>query len=124
MRAQQATIDNHSRQATVLIRRSYQVTGQQPRVDTYIPTELQYELEEHLAGHTQKTQVNESSNPLSHGQRGLDGQNIPPIVQPNNTDNYVPDHVLRGPHVTQVGQQEGQVNPLVQAQIDQLKSLV
>uniref|UniRef100_A0A803P9V6 Retrotransposon gag domain-containing protein n=1 Tax=Cannabis sativa TaxID=3483 RepID=A0A803P9V6_CANSA len=41
---------------------------------------------------------------LNH-KRDLDCQNIPPTIQPNNADKYVPNRILRDPHVTQVGQQ-------------------
>uniref|UniRef100_A0A803NM15 Uncharacterized protein n=1 Tax=Cannabis sativa TaxID=3483 RepID=A0A803NM15_CANSA len=80
MRAQHEAIINRSRQATVLIRRAYQLTRKQPvgntlimkdsniRTDINIPNEPQNGPEEHLASNTQQIQGNRLSNPRSQSQ--------------------------------------------------------
>uniref|UniRef100_A0A803PSS5 Uncharacterized protein n=1 Tax=Cannabis sativa TaxID=3483 RepID=A0A803PSS5_CANSA len=51
-----------------LIRRAYQVIGQQPVTNTYIPTGPQHEPEECPAELPQQTQINGPSNPRPQGQ--------------------------------------------------------
>uniref|UniRef100_A0A803PCC8 Uncharacterized protein n=1 Tax=Cannabis sativa TaxID=3483 RepID=A0A803PCC8_CANSA len=118
-RAQQAAIDNNSRQAIVLIRRAYQVTCQQLVTDSTcglndrqsdlarLPHRRRYSAKQ---VYSDRGTVHDLKNDLNY-KRGLDRQNIPPAIQPNN---YAHDPVQRDPKVTQVGLRAGQVDPLVQ----------